>query len=667
MRPLKFSFLFYATALILGILAKNSCANWLVLSLFGMLLVLLCLLGRSKSDWWYRPQAFYVTAGIFYLLCFSLGFLASHSSNWQTKQHQYAEIIEDKQPYSFQYQLLEKQKRKKGWTRCVVAIERIGQTQTKGKALLFVEDHRVLQIGNHYRAIGSFTSFDPPANLGQMDYGAYMYQQNITKQVKVHQVLDLGQDQQVYTLFLQARTYLQNNIDRNTQMSFSTKSIVKALLLGDRTDIDTEVVASFQQLGVMHVLAISGLHVGIIYLFLSKLMVFIKRKYRCLLLLVVLWLFVFLSGFSPSVFRAVFMFSILAIAKEVRRKQSTLEGVGMALFLSLLFKPDWIFDVGFQLSYLAVLGIVWLMPLFKKGYTRFNFVNYFLGLLYVSFVAQYSVLALQLYYFNSLSLTFLLNNIVVVPLITLVLIGGLSFLFLQGIHMEIEKIGGIFLEVSVACIMRILRLLEALNFNVTEIYLTKEKTVALLVFQLGIGYVLYKPTLRKVYWIAGLSLAVCLVWRYSYYANRQQDAFVIAAVPTNTPLYLRYQDKQLTVYVNRLHVPWVLKDYRKSYNPSQEIITQVQDTYQIDAVNKLLVLSQEMPYYDLFPRFELLYFFDNVKVNFDRVLELHQPKQVIIGRGMSTWYKEKLKQSCRKKNIPFHDIRQKGYWSSQWI
>lgn len=660
MRPLKFSFLFYATALILGILGKDSCNRWIVLSLFVMLLFLLYVTARSKSDWWYQPVSFYASGGVFYLLCFCLGFLASHSSDWQKKQHQYAAIVQDDQPYLIQYQLLEKQKRSKGWTRCVVAIKRIGETQTRGKALLLVVDC-VLEIGNTYWAIGSFTSFGPPTNLGQMDYGAYMNLQNIAKQLKVQQAINLGQDQQLHTLFLRARAYLQNNIDRNTEMSLPTKSLIKALLLGDRTDMDTVTVGSFQQLGIMHVLAISGLHVGIIYLFLSKITVFLRRQYRCVLLLVVLWFFVFLSGFSPSVFRAVFMFSILAIAREVKRKQSTLEGVGLALFLSLIFKPDWIFDVGFQLSYLAVLGIVWLMPLFKKCYTRFKFVNYFLSLLYVSFVAQYSVLALQLYYFNSISLTFLMNNIVVVPLITLLLIGGLCFFFLGWMSMTIEKVGGMILEHGVVCIGHVLRLLETLNFNVKEIYLTKEKIVVLLVFQLGIGYILYNLNLRKMYLMGSLSLAVSLVWGYSQYTRgKYSDVFLIASVPADAALYLRYHESQLTVYTDSLAVSSVLKDYRKAYHPSREVIQRVQDSYQIDAVNKLLVLSQAMPYYDLFPRFELLYFFDNVKVNFDRVLQLHQPKQVIIGRGMSRWYKEKLKQSCLKKKYPFSRYTSKG-------
>src|SRR5690606_7451091 len=142
---------------------------------------------------------------------------------------------------------------------------------------------------------------------------------------------------------LHLRKLLLNKLARPELLSKDSSSLLSALLLGDRTYIEEEMITSFKDIGVMHVLAISGLHIGIIYLFLAFVFRFLPPVFQTIIILLLLWLFVFLSGFSPSVFRAVLMFSIVAISRGMKRSGNLLNTIGLALFFSLFFCPIWLY------------------------------------------------------------------------------------------------------------------------------------------------------------------------------------------------------------------------------------------------------------------------------------------------------------------------------------
>ncbi|MBB1139592.1 ComEC/Rec2 family competence protein [Myroides sp. WP-1] len=661
MRPLKFSFLFYATAVALGIGSKSLWNAKGMMSLCIVFMLLLFLWTKSKR--FFHPFSFYYTGLIYYVLCFSLGYLAAVFTDWRHQQYLYSSCVADQWPYQVEFRLVEKQKTYGDQTRYVVAIEAVDQAFVQGKATLFYGDS-LLKVGGMYQAVGYFKPFDGVTNLGQMDYTAFMRRKGIERQLivkKIHQVADR---QHGASWFIAMRLDLQQRI-QETKMSSQTKALINALLLGDRQDISQENIAVFQRLGLMHILAISGLHIGVIYLLLTKITAFLKPRYRCLLIVLLLWMFVFLSGFSPSVFRCVCMFSLLSIAQELRRKQPTHESIGLTLFFSLLFQPNWLFDVGFQLSYIAVLGIVWLMPLFKNSYTQNRYVNYFLGLCYVSVVAQFSVLPLQLYYFHSFSFTFLLSNLIVIPFITLLLVVGLCFLCLGWSTPVLAECLALCLEQITSFVFLLLEGLNELNIAVSSFFIRGEDAVLLLLGLVSIGYVLQRINLKRIK-IALISVVLLpIISKGMRLIYSPSDSFIIAATRDKAMLFLQYKNAVLTAFENTENTPTVVKGYQRHYVPSRLFSATWKDVYQLDPSTKLLVLSRATPFFQLEHTAEILYFHDNSKVNFDRVLAYHQPKQIIIGREMGEGYKMRLKQSCVKKNIPFHDIREKGYWLYQ--
>jgi len=204
----------------------------------------------------------------------------------------------------------------------------------------------------------------------------------------------------------------------------------QTLLLGDKKDLDPLLLGKFQQAGLAHILAISGMHIGLLFLMLERITFWFERTLKLLVVLGVLWSYVVLLGFSPSASRAVLGISIWLLLKYTYKWTSAVHILLLSAFISLCFNPYLIFDVGFQFSYSAVLGILLFYPLFNEKLQLKNSVlQKIMQLLLISFCAQLSVLPLSLYYFHQFPSFFLFSNLLASPLLPLVLFTGIGITF----------------------------------------------------------------------------------------------------------------------------------------------------------------------------------------------------------------------------------------------
>ena len=221
---------------------------------------------------------------------------------------------------------------------------------------------------------------------------------------------------------------LKQNIDND--MVFQ---IVSALTLGYRDELDPETRTYFTSAGVMHVLAVSGLHVGMILLFLNSALSFLKKsrpgKYLySLLILAGVWGYACITGFSPSVQRASFMFTFIIIGKNLHRSLSVYNTIAASAFFLLMFHPGFLFNIGFQLSYIAVISIVFFFPLLRKLFSSKNdLLKWAEDLLCISIAAQLGTFPISIYYFHQFPTYFWLSNFIVIPAAYLIL--GATFLF----------------------------------------------------------------------------------------------------------------------------------------------------------------------------------------------------------------------------------------------
>ncbi len=213
---------------------------------------------------------------------------------------------------------------------------------------------------------------------------------------------------------LESRDYLASILQK--YLKGQELALAQALILGDRSFLDPETTIDFGNSGAMHVLAVSGLHIGIILemiLFLLQLFSkFLSRHQSLVIALILIWIYTFISGLSPSVLRATFMFSILAISQLNGRNYNTINSLFFTCFLLLLVNPLFLFDIGFQLSFLAMLGIFW----FYRPVSNWIFIsNKWIRKIWegtaVGIAAQFVTVPLTLFYFHQFPNYFIFTNI----------------------------------------------------------------------------------------------------------------------------------------------------------------------------------------------------------------------------------------------------------------
>jgi ComEC/Rec2-related protein len=211
--------------------------------------------------------------------------------------------------------------------------------------------------------------------------------------------------------------------------------LVKALLLGIRDGVPPDLKQDFAEIGVIHVLAVSGLHLGIWYLGWSYLLRFIPqniRHLRIIVLIPMIWSFALITGASPSVVRAAAMFSIISVQSVIGSGRNSLDTIILSLILITAIDPLISSKIGFQLSYMAILGILWIYPWLDKAWTTSILgLKTVKSLAAVSISAQLATTPLSLYYFNRFPMLFLPANLLVVPLVTLTVYIGFAALICQ--------------------------------------------------------------------------------------------------------------------------------------------------------------------------------------------------------------------------------------------
>ena len=222
---------------------------------------------------------------------------------------------------------------------------------------------------------------------------------------------------------------------RQTPMEEEAYGVLAAMTLGDKSALTSEIRETYSVTGASHVLALSGLHLGIIYMLLSRLMLGRRRFWLSQTVIVMcIWAFAFLTGLSPSIVRSSTMITIYAVFSIGGRGRSSVNLLAFSAIIMLLVDPSSLFDVGFQLSFLAVLCILLFVPLIERFWPADNWLMRWLrGMVAVSVAAQLGVAPLIAFYFGRFSTYFLLTNFIVIPMVTAILYGALIVVLLPSL------------------------------------------------------------------------------------------------------------------------------------------------------------------------------------------------------------------------------------------
>lgn len=657
LKPFNISLIVLTLGIILGIFTQNY-LNFNILE--GFLCVVISIFLGWVISKKFPKWMFFIALQI----GFSVGILL-YAVHYQPNNPQhYTQKLEANKFYTFTGRLTSI----KGKT-CTISIEKADNQSVKGNIIVFMSDSLPSEnIGNNIIFHTKLTEISSPKNPYQFDFKEFTKYKNIFWQGFLNKEnYKISENSHNFSPIIIAEKVRQKIASSLEKYPFSTENqgVMKALLLGIRSDIQQETQQNYIDAGIIHILAISGLHIGIITIIFSYILNFLiqNKKYNWLkisILILIIWCYAFLTGLSASVVRAATMFSFLSLAIELKKRQGIYDNLVLSLFVLLLFNPFFVFDVGFQLSYFAVFSIVTFLPIFRNIFrSKYKIIQKTWDLLSVSISAQIGVLPISILYFHQFSGLFFISNLIILPILGVILIVGILILLLSVTNTLPLFLVSVY-DGVLTLINKTIEQISTLNTLIfKEIYFNNE------LFFISLTAVLFLSLwfhFKKIYFLYGI-LSCIILGQISLVYNK--------ILSNNTELFVFHQPKKTLIAIrnyNHLSV-FQEEDSSRYISPFKEN-TLIKSTDYQQLKNIIHFKNQKVLCYDgswnideNFPKVDYIVLKNSPKIHFEKFLEITSPKMVIADG--SNFPKDILrwKLTCQQKNIPFHSTAEKGYFS----
>ena len=543
----------------------------------------------------------------------------------------------------------------------IVALQPTKTANYRGKLALYLKD--TLRENALGQAILFHSKLSPIAaaqNPYQFDYKRYMEHQGIYWQgyPTCYEIKDAP----CFSPFIKAKQlqgYLAATLS-HYPFSKETVGVLKALVLGVRSDITPELYQQYINAGAVHILAISGLHIGIITylltLFISLVVSAHRKGVKIALLLVSLLIYAAITGFSASVLRAVVMFGGYSIAYLAESRRARYDSLLLSAFILLLCKPTFLFEVGFQLSYMAVLSIALFLPLGDKYRFENRFLNFFWDIIKVSIAAQIGVLPLSLYYFHQFAGLFLVTNVLILPLLGIILSVGIGVVLLASIQLLPYWL--------LVCYEKALSLMNHMigyiasveQLVIRDVYFD---TICLCLCYLAIVWAVIYLRARKIKFVYFFFLTLLSLQTYFFYLkyeSAKKEQLIVFHQYKKTVIALQ-QGREATFYLSdTLSVPHTLiKNFctqqqvsNLHYKALENIVPFKEDFLTI--IDDKFYLDTSYPTHYLLLR-------NNPKIHLEKFLSNIRPKMLIADGSNYPFIIEKWKYTCQRLQIPFYDTK----------
>ena len=412
------------------------------------------------------------------------------------------------------------------------------------------------------------------------------------------------------------------------------------------------------------------MHVGFILLFITFLLKPLPKNKlgnttRLFTIIICLWGFAILAGLSPSVIRSVTMFSFVAVGLHLKRSTNIFHTLLVSMFLILFFQPSFLFDVGFQLSYLSLFFILWLQPLISNLWMPKNKIaTYFWGILTVSFAAQIGAFPLSIYYFHQFPGLFFITNLIIIPFLILIMGLGVLVMVMAAFNF-VPFLTMKSLEFCIYYLNKIINWVASFEqFIIKDIPINWQVLICLYVLIIAFVILFKKPTYPKIVF-AFLSVllfqSTLLITRWEI---QNQQEFIVFNSWKNTLITERNGDK-VTVYgnqrtIDKLASNTVLKSYLIANSSSITGINKMQNLYYFN--NKKIMVIDSFGVYSKQINPDIIILSQSPKINLERLIQVNQPKLIVADASNYKTTIQLWKSICIKKKIPFHATAEKGFY-----
>ncbi len=642
----------------------------LILFILGLLVLILTVVFFIAKKQFVKTIWF----GLFAFLTMAfIGILTVNLHNQKNYSNHYSNFITKNDSIkTITFRIREVLKPSNYYNKYIIDILKEDSIYVSGKSILNVKKDTIKNISHVddiYITNAIFKEVISPLNPSQFNYKSYLEKQYVYHQlfIKNDALFKVKTNQQ--TLF-----GIADNIREHINLklkSYKFKpdelAIINAILLGQRQNISDDVYSNYTNAGAIHILAISGLHIGIILMILSSILKPLERLrhgifIKTFLLIVILWSFAIIAGLSASVTRAVTMFSIVAIGVNLKRPTNIYNTLAISIFILLLFKPLFLFDVGFQLSYMAVFGIVSIDPhLTKLWKPKYYIPKKAWEVIRITFSAQLGILPISLYYFHQFPGLFFLSNLLIIPFLGFILGFGIFVIALAVLNILPDFFAVLFGS-TISLMNTIIEwvaqqetfLFKNISFNLLYVI-----AAYLLIFALVRLFV--KRNYKNLVFLF-ISIII------------GQSIFIYSKIESPKNQFLVFHKSRYTLLLNKvsdkIHIAnnfdsitekkdKIITDYLIENNIKKSQKDSLQSIYVLG--NKKLLVIDSLSIYNVKsfkPNFILLR--NSPKINLNRIIDSLRPLLIIADGSNYKTYSERWKNTCKKTKIPFHQTSEKG-------
>jgi competence protein ComEC len=671
MKLLNFAIIKLATCLIVGIVVGYLFPMDLIVNLsfvFGLLFLLVVIYfivkNQLKKTIWFGIVAAFTTIFI--------GILVVNLHNQKLYKNHYTNKADIEKEATVLFRIREVLKPNAYYDKYIVDVLKIDDTQVSGKLLLNVQKDSLknsITVDDILLTKASIQNVNSSLNPYQFDYKAYLENRYVYHQIVTSRPYLMTVDITDHTFFGYADTFRRriNKQLKASNFKGDELAIINALLLGQRQDISPKIFNSYSQSGAIHILAVSGLHIGLILLILQRIfkpIEYIKhgRFIKTSIIVLLLWSFAIIAGLSPSVTRAVTMFSIVAIGMNLKRPTNIYNTLAISLFFLLLFKPLFLFEVGFQMSYLAVISIVTIQPILEKFWKPKNkILKFYWQVFNVTVTAQFGVVPISLLYFHQFPSLFFVTNLAIIPVLGVILGFGILVIFLA-----LLKILPQWLATAYADIIHLMNQLVAWvshqeQFVFKDIPFSIWEVLASYILIIAFVMILKKQTFSSVRFTLISVILFQLVLLFEKHQNQtdelvifQKSRFSIIGEKQNHILKISHNLDSNSVLKENTIKNYKIGNYIKNITTDS-----ILSVYQMN--NKTLLVIDSFGIYQVThfkPDYILLR--NSPKINLERLIDSLQPELIIADGSNYKSYLARWKATCIKRKRPFHQTNEKG-------
>jgi competence protein ComEC len=366
-----------------------------------------------------------------------------------------------------------------------------------------------------------FKETEPPYNPAEFNYKRFLACKQIYHQsfinVKETRKIASGKGNPIIDAALNFREKQVEKFRKYLKFKDS-QSVASTLILGYRAELDQHILDAYSKTGTLHILSVSGMHVAIVVILLNWIFGRLDnyrygKPLKLFLMISLIWFYSLITGLAPSILRAALMLTLVLIAGYRSKKINSFNIIAVAAFILLLYNPFMLMDVGFQLSFLAVLGLIYLQPKIYKLFVFDNkIIDFFWSCAAVSIAAQLATTAISLYYFHQFPVYFILSNLYMTIPAILIMYGGIFFLLLS-FSDTVMQVLGFLLNYIIDYTNKGLIIIEQIPFaNITQVWLGKSEI--LLFYATLIILISFRN--EKHYLKVAMGLAILFIGIHSY-------------------------------------------------------------------------------------------------------------------------------------------------------